>query len=323
LEVTTYGVEQVLLGSLLGDGSLEKSNVNPRYIEAHALPQREYLEWKNTFFNGNYCIREMKSHGKTRPYAYLRTHVDPSLLPYYRLVYPNGKKTVTMELLDRLEQLGMAIWYCDDGTFHYRDNTITLSTNCFSYEEYKIIKKWFDRRWGINVNIFRHKDSYVTNLSPQYTREFLMLIKPVFPPCPCMYYKLGYLCIDNWDKLLLSNKNKRDYNKKYRKNNSDKIARQKRLWYCNNRDKILEMKRSPENRKRERENRRKRKLMLINSNPEEYQKVVNAKKKSNREYYATNRDRILEQKRDYYKRNRERILQYERKKYSMKYKVKL
>ena len=44
-------VKQVLLGSLLGDGSLEinKGGKNAFYREIHSSKQKDYLLWKNQF----------------------------------------------------------------------------------------------------------------------------------------------------------------------------------------------------------------------------------------------------------------------------------
>lgn len=48
-----YTAEQVIIGSILGDGSLRKRgiNCNTMFIEGHGIKQKEYLLWKAKILN--------------------------------------------------------------------------------------------------------------------------------------------------------------------------------------------------------------------------------------------------------------------------------
>jgi recombination protein RecA len=105
---------QLLLGSILGDGSLRyASDHNVSFRVGHGPKQREYCEWK----------REMLA-----PFS---NHIGPTgagigfdTIPMHQLrwlhdaIYANtGGRTVHDELIDRLDERSIAAWYCDDGTF--------------------------------------------------------------------------------------------------------------------------------------------------------------------------------------------------------------
>lgn len=181
--------EQVLFGSLLGDGCLTFSNrnINPLYAEYHSIKQLEYLKWKNQFFNSK--IKERKTHlkktGKTYQEYYFRTGAKAFLLPYYHLFYKGGKKSVNTEILSKLEPLAIAVWYCDDGSYSYYNNNCKLCVGGFQHEERKLISDHFMLNFGIN---FKFEDEYIY-LNADDTKVFISIIREHVPEC--MHYKLG------------------------------------------------------------------------------------------------------------------------------------
>ena len=143
--------EQILLGSLLGDGSIsKKKNQQFCYREMHSLKQEDYLYWKNKNLNFNLYKRNSKSLGKIR--VEIRKE-NKSLKKYYNQFYLYGKKIVTKEALDNLNEIGLTFWYLDDGHYAYRTKCIVLSTQAFDLEGNKLIQKYFRERWNINWEI--------------------------------------------------------------------------------------------------------------------------------------------------------------------------
>ncbi|MGH3092854.1 MAG: recombinase RecA [Gaiellaceae bacterium] len=107
--------EQLVLGGLLGDGSLRQvSTHNVAFRVAHGSAQADYLSWK---------------HQMLAPFA---GKIEPmgrgegfSTLPMQQLswlrdaVYAGGgsKRAVTEELVRQLDARAIGVWYADDGTF--------------------------------------------------------------------------------------------------------------------------------------------------------------------------------------------------------------
>jgi recombination protein RecA len=110
---------KLILGSLLGDGSLRYASThNAAFRVGHGERQREYCEWK----------QEMLSpfaHGIGRTGNGIGFDTIPmrQLAALRDAVYASdGRKTVNSDLLSQLDERSIAAWYCDDGTFggHYK-----------------------------------------------------------------------------------------------------------------------------------------------------------------------------------------------------------
>ena len=105
---------KLILGSLLGDGSLRYASThNAHFRVGHAERQRDYCEWKQAMLApfANKMGRTGNGIGfDTIPMQQLATLRDA--------VYAaDGRKTLSRDLLGQLDARAIAAWYCDDGTF--------------------------------------------------------------------------------------------------------------------------------------------------------------------------------------------------------------
>ena len=105
---------KLILGSLLGDGSLRYASAhNAAFRVGHGERQREYCEWKQSMLApfANRIGRTGNGIGfdtvPMRQLAALRDAVYAA----------DGRKTVSSEVLSQLDERALAAWYCDDGTF--------------------------------------------------------------------------------------------------------------------------------------------------------------------------------------------------------------
>jgi len=163
---------QIVLGSIFGDGHLEK-----RVGRAHSLlilacreADRQYIWWK---------YEELKGTGLFRPpfpvtsrsfdnYQYQSWRMESRKCRWFSelrgLFYPDGKKVVSPETLDLLDDLGVAVWYMDDGSLSFSGPKgqyplIRLHTDSFGLEGNELIVKWFKERCGILFDLFPKKGS--------------------------------------------------------------------------------------------------------------------------------------------------------------------
>lgn len=189
--------EQVLLGSLLGDGCIYKNYKSFSYCEIHSLSQKDYLLWKNRFLKFNF--KRGKSYDKRFKKVYFQTVIKKGSIyfkEFYYLFYPNGKKNITKDILNKLEPLGLAVWFMDDGYYNYNGDNISLYTQGFGLEGNKIIQDWFKNKWNINSKIDSSRGYYYTRLTKKEGFKFTNLIKPYI--IPSMEYKIG---LDNKRRL--------------------------------------------------------------------------------------------------------------------------
>ncbi len=209
--------EQVLIGSLLGDGGLQfqKRSINALFRETHGIKQKEYLAYKKKYFDcfsakiiESKAFDDRKNKYYKRIFLWTKTH--PLLTKYYHLMYKNNKKTINKPVLDKIGPLALAIWYCDDGSFGYINQNAKIATY-LSYEDNKLIVDFLKERFKINCTINKDGGSYHIYFSVQEIRKFLSLIKDYVPKC--MNYKLCPFAEENNERLIKENLKRRQKDK--------------------------------------------------------------------------------------------------------------
>lgn len=120
--------EQVVLGSLLGDGALHcRPGNNPNFYENHSQEQAEYLAWKKSILlqRVNVVDTSPVSGYTQQPLVGIKTGNSALFKPFTQV-------RSELEGVDKLTPLGLAIWYMDDGC---AGNVFRLSTECFTKEQ--------------------------------------------------------------------------------------------------------------------------------------------------------------------------------------------
>ena len=128
--------DQVILGSLLGDGSLsgrKRESSLPHLDEAHSVKQRGYMLWKAAALDSlGIATAETEQGdgtGKRHPVIRMRTAAIASLLKY-RSMKPE-------DMLSQLGPLGLAVWFMDDGSISLnRDGSVASAIlHCCGFSE--------------------------------------------------------------------------------------------------------------------------------------------------------------------------------------------
>ena len=140
---------QVLLGSILGDGNLQKRYKTGGTILkiSHCEKQKEYIEYKQNLLKNNcsevkkyYLYDDRRKNPNYFQYTiYTKSSLD--LNKYYENWYKPNKQ-IFKEDLYKLEPLGLAIWYMDDGYKNKPYGGCTLCTNCFNTNSLEILKEF-------------------------------------------------------------------------------------------------------------------------------------------------------------------------------------
>lgn len=144
---------QVFLTSQLGDGSIVTSNTNSTYYVTNCI-HKEYIDFKSTLLGNlsrNVSYREHNGFCQT-PIWILRSC---SLK-----VLESIRSLTLLTLLDEIDELGVALWFYDDGSLHKTKHFYNLNTQKFPKEIQETILIPFFERFGIYpvLTIERKKD---------------------------------------------------------------------------------------------------------------------------------------------------------------------
>lgn len=185
--------EEIILGSLLGDGSLKihKNYQNARFSFRHSINQRDYFFWKKSQLSdisGEKCFWETKGNdglgGKKLRYQSI---ASPKLTNLHKLACKNSKLKIQRRWLNLLTPLSLAIWWMDDGSIIGNGRKGVFCTECFSYEDQKIMARYLRVVWKIDVHIgkirrtWNGKEAEYYRLwirSSEELKKFLRIILP-------------------------------------------------------------------------------------------------------------------------------------------------
>lgn len=195
--------KSLLIAMLLGDGTISSNFV---FKLSHSERQREYLEWKVNLLNEN----EIKNNGIKeyiskcgynvgQSVLYSQISIIPTIKALRRAVY-KPKKTFTRRLLNWLDELGIAIWYMDDGFININKSlqrkgsiqrNIRIST-CVDEETCNIIISYFKERWGIEFRPFIEKSKLysIATRTNADSNKFINIVKPYVEQVPSFLYKI-------------------------------------------------------------------------------------------------------------------------------------
>ncbi len=190
--------EQMVMGSLLGDGTITKSGA---YSCSHSMKQKKYFDHKmqilyNLHSNCSQKYTHNYDHFKTIPESvHFTTGCNKFLYELRDIYYPKGKKIFPYKYLkDKLEAESLAYWYCDDGSFNKKSCSIFTYGYEYSDQEkmIKLLLNKFHCEFEIKKNngVGRNDDKrYYLYLPVAKSSTFLSLIRPHI--IPSMRYKLG------------------------------------------------------------------------------------------------------------------------------------
>ena len=174
---------------------MRKREKNCSFKFSHSLRQKSYAKWKSDILNGFRVseFREVKRKIKNNIINAIdfSTHTH-EVFNYYRdLFYDRkGRKKITKEILNQLNPKSLAIWICDDGSYETRQGYIILCTNSYTLEEHKLMKDFFNEKFGLDPTIgFRDGKYYYLRFKKEDSKKLIQIIKSFIPKC--MLYKIG------------------------------------------------------------------------------------------------------------------------------------
>lgn len=204
----------LLISMALGDGYVQvrkrlnrgKYPYESRELAVTHGPQQEaYCRWKAKRVSWALGGRQINVHryksGPGNAYECFKFTVSH---PYFKqiknMLYVGNKKVITREVLDRLTDEGVAIWYMDDGSARKHINRhgwvssvqTQIATQCTKLEAEEI-QNWFAEKYSIDFNIRydRGGNQYYMECNTEASRKFAKIVLPYIPEC--MAYKITHV----------------------------------------------------------------------------------------------------------------------------------
>lgn len=142
----TYGniARSMILGTMLGDAHLNYSG-GWRISWTHKDSQRSLTDWYSFIMNANPSIQENIINGYNKKPKHKSTICESELLEEFsEICLDNGKKQISENWINQLNEISLATWYMDDGSISYgRKNKqrprALLHTEGFSETEVELL----------------------------------------------------------------------------------------------------------------------------------------------------------------------------------------
>lgn len=153
--------KQVLVGTLLGDGSLKisPSGKSARLQICHSFDHEEYVLWKKSIFKE--WVLSGPKYYKINNSLIFRTVSHPEIYSLFKDFYPNKTKIVPKNILSLLKSnLSLAVWFMDDGNGYNNTEAYRLSTYAFGLDGTLLLQKCLYDNFGINSTLRKDSKGY-------------------------------------------------------------------------------------------------------------------------------------------------------------------
>lgn len=193
LKVSSKLQEDVLIGTVIGDGSLIRQNktaIKCRLSLAHSLKQKEYFlkkyEILKSLINSDYFIQSEfhKRVQKTYTFIKFQSHADLLYTDLRNKWYKDGKKIICEDIYKYGADC-LAVKFFDDG--YKAQNGFYIFMDRFDDESLRIFRDWM-LTMGIGSTLEKGNRVYIPK---KYREKFIETVKPF--ATSDVLYKLGEL----------------------------------------------------------------------------------------------------------------------------------
>nr|YP_009105637.1 putative LAGLIDADG homing endonuclease [Xylochloris irregularis]YP_009105669.1 putative LAGLIDADG homing endonuclease [Xylochloris irregularis]AIT94370.1 putative LAGLIDADG homing endonuclease [Xylochloris irregularis]AIT94372.1 putative LAGLIDADG homing endonuclease [Xylochloris irregularis] len=182
---------EVILGSLLGDGSLKiaKGYKNARLTIRHSIVQEEYLRWKAEELQeiasaGSIQLQKPDGFSANKKISF-QSRALPQLTVIHRKAYESNQLRIKRSWLNHMTELSLLVWWLDDGSIIANGRKGVFCTESFDLNAHRILQRYLKVVWGISTTIGKHssqsdEQKYRLYLNNSELRKLFLLIMPLF-----------------------------------------------------------------------------------------------------------------------------------------------
>jgi hypothetical protein len=175
----------VLIGTLLGDASLQKRGNYHRLHIKHSKKQLPLVKYKHTIFSNitNMPIRVFTQKVGIKIYDSCEfvTLTHSVFSKFHQIMYPDNKKRITLDILEQFTNpLGLAVLYMDDGSAEYAG--LAFNTQCFTKTELALFQKHLKSHFDLKTTIRKNKKGWIVYIPKKEVAYFKQLVQPYILP---------------------------------------------------------------------------------------------------------------------------------------------
>lgn len=180
-------IEDALIGTILGDAHVsQKTNST---VIRHSVAQKAYVHHKHELFRvfENKSTLTYQPSNKSLGFQLGATGYMRNLVS--RFVDTSGRKTITIDSLERFTAITLAYWFMDDGHMRLREGRqglAEIATCSFQEDEIDILIHHIEQ---LGINCYKRKNEYTRiYFDAENSKKLSRIIAPYV--CPSMSYKL-------------------------------------------------------------------------------------------------------------------------------------
>jgi hypothetical protein len=201
-------VLELMIGNLLGDGSLEKRSKSTRFVFSQAGKNQEYLYWLHAQYAAyGYCSENIPKqsvqigkgnivHRRLRFRTWSYTSLNWLYDDFYKspvgILIPWKK---IPEKIDKwLTPVCLAVWFMDDGSAGSPSGGLKIATHCFAQADLIRVQKALQTKYHLSSSLYLNKKNssqYVLAFGQKDATTFAKVISPWIHPS--MRYKLRFV----------------------------------------------------------------------------------------------------------------------------------
>jgi hypothetical protein len=186
--------KSVLLGKMLGDGSLTVGNKTAQLEFGHKVEHGEYLQWTLGALGSLSASRvQAATSGHGTSMVRGRTVRLPGVYDYlHSFIGDSGVKSVPSWVGSALDPISIAFWYMDDGCLTHnsqqtQEDRAYFATCGFTEQDCRVLLDGLNK-FGISGTYYVHDGRSRIRLGADDSERLFLLVAPYIPPC--MQYKL-------------------------------------------------------------------------------------------------------------------------------------
>jgi len=155
--------QAVLVGTLLGDGSIAKHGYHHRLFVKHKLAHRALAAWKREVFADFTTMPlhqfDQRLNGNRYPCVQFVTRTDPVFSEWRLRFYEGRRKIVPAEISSFVTSVSVAVWLMDDGTAERAG--VSFQTHSFELVEVERLAALMRASFEINASVMRNKGRWI------------------------------------------------------------------------------------------------------------------------------------------------------------------
>lgn len=187
--------QDILIGSLSGDGCLEVNGKNVRLKVDHNIKQKQLTDWIFNEFR-EFCSKEpyfldQSDFRTNKSYHHYRfsTLSIPIFNQFYGIFYQLKRKIVPENIKSLLiNPLSLAVWYMDDGFRRTDCKSLYLCTSAFTSQEQLLLIETLKLNFNIDARVHLAAGNARIYIPASSAQQFSRLVEEYI--VPDLSYKL-------------------------------------------------------------------------------------------------------------------------------------